>query len=219
MKLYYFQVRLRAETIRIALELANADYEDNYVKDHETWMSLNRTYGQLPILVLDDGSVLTQSRTILSYVGRRFGLYPTDFMEAARVDELIDSSSDVEAEIGKAGVTDEEKRNGVLAGLVGVCGRWLKVWESLIKDKEHFVGQKHSIADVAVFRVLEELCDEVPEALKEYPELDRFRNAFKSIEGVNSYFNSGRRNVLPKSAKEVAEMWSQFGPIIRGAAA
>ncbi|WP_411024211.1 hypothetical protein, partial [Salmonella sp. s58408] len=49
--------------------------------------------GQLPILEVD-GYVLPQSMAILRYVGRLGGLYPSDDLEAAKCDAVLDSATD-----------------------------------------------------------------------------------------------------------------------------
>ena len=52
-------------------------------------------FGQLPCLEVN-GVHLTQSASILRYVGRYAGLYPTDdFIQAAIIDSLLDEEIDL----------------------------------------------------------------------------------------------------------------------------
>ena len=216
MKLYYFQGRYRGETIRLAFELAGAAYEDIYLISHEQWVSLPLTYKQAPALQLESGQVITQSKAILGFIGRKFGLLPLDIEDAARVEELVEAAADVDTEIGKAFTTDQAKRDEVIKALPGVLDRWLSVWERIVKDKNVFVTDKHTLADAAIFRSLEDLIDLVPHALDSYPELSRFRQVTANLKAINDYMSSSRRNTMPKSAEDVSKLFALWLPVIRG---
>jgi glutathione S-transferase len=48
----------------------------------------------MPVLE-EDGKKLSQSITILRYLGRKLGIAPTDLFELAKTDEYIDAMLDV----------------------------------------------------------------------------------------------------------------------------
>ena len=101
-KLYYFDFDGGAgEPIRNAFRIAKIPFEDVRVK-HGEWPDLKKSdkclYGQMPLLQIDS-EMYAQSMSILRYVGKLTGLYPTDPVEALRVDELLDCVLDIRTKI------------------------------------------------------------------------------------------------------------------------
>ena len=80
-KLYYFDLYGKGECIRMALHHAKIDYEDIRVT-FESWGELKASgkfpFGQLPMLELADGTVMTQSVAIMNYLGAKHNIRPQD---------------------------------------------------------------------------------------------------------------------------------------------
>src|SRR5262249_23492682 len=78
----------------IVLEESGEKYEPRKVdlaggeKRTETYRKLNPR-GRVPVLGLDDGAPLAENTAILPYLGKRFGLWPTDPLAEARALSLI----------------------------------------------------------------------------------------------------------------------------------
>jgi len=95
--LVYFPIRGRAEGARLLFEDNGIPYKetncgpwDNFVNNWKEKL----LYGQCPLL--REGSFeLTQSNTILRYLGRKHNLYGCDAKESAKIDELNDGVEDV----------------------------------------------------------------------------------------------------------------------------
>ncbi|KAI8615043.1 hypothetical protein BC830DRAFT_1124547 [Chytriomyces sp. MP71] len=114
LKVTYFNIKARAEPVRLALAINNIPFEDERI-DRAKWLELKPKthFGQLPTLTVNDTVVIAQSTAILRYVGK-FGplkLYPDDALKAAVVDQLISQVQDVEAALRPSGAEqDAEKK-------------------------------------------------------------------------------------------------------------
>jgi len=90
-KLTYFDAPTsRGEECRLALHLAGIDFEDNRISQ-AAWPALKEQtpYGQLPVLELPGQAPFAQTNPILVLIGRRHGLHPTDDVEAARHEAMM----------------------------------------------------------------------------------------------------------------------------------
>ena len=80
-KLTYFNIEGAAEPTRLALAVAGQEYEDERI-NFPDWKDLKpkTPYGNLPLMVIDDGPVKTQSMAMLRWVGATCSktLYPQD---------------------------------------------------------------------------------------------------------------------------------------------
>lgn len=112
-KLFYFDFNGGAgEPTRNAFRYANIPFEDVRVK-YGDWPAIKASdkclYGQMPLLEID-GKPFAQSMAILRYVGKVTGLYPTDPVEALRVDELLDAVIDLRTKISPTYSLPEPER-------------------------------------------------------------------------------------------------------------
>ena len=89
-KLYYFDVRGAAETIRLIFAYTGVPYEDVRIK-HEDWPALKpkTPFHQLPYIEID-GKPLGQSIAIARLLAKKHQLAGTTDEEQAQVDAIID---------------------------------------------------------------------------------------------------------------------------------
>ncbi len=99
MKLVYFDLYGRAEPIRLLLNHSKVEFEDvrlaredwpAYKADHSEELE----WGQVPALTVE-GKTLTQTQSILRYLGKTYGYYPTEAYDAWRVDSAHEALSDL----------------------------------------------------------------------------------------------------------------------------
>ena len=48
----------------------------------------------MPVLELNDGTKMGETKAIMRYLGTSYGLYPTDPMQAYMIDSLLDGYDD-----------------------------------------------------------------------------------------------------------------------------
>jgi glutathione S-transferase len=80
MKVFYFDAAGRAESIRLLLKHAKAEFEDVRLKGEE-WPAFKESgkleYKQMPALEMD-GKMYVQTDAIMVLLGSKYGYYPTD---------------------------------------------------------------------------------------------------------------------------------------------
>jgi glutathione S-transferase len=143
-KLYYFNVRGRAEIARLIFSAAGEQFEDiryerNEWSSHKSEMPL----GQMPVLEVD-GVKLTQSMTIARFLAKQFGLAGKDNLEEDKVDVVVDTSIDLavkllpilyELDEGKKKI---EMKNSSLTNCRNIY-ETSKFWGSYIAMNAHFL--------------------------------------------------------------------------------
>ncbi|XP_033745537.1 uncharacterized protein LOC117331053 [Pecten maximus] len=156
-KLTYFNGKGGAELTRLAFAAAGVDYEDERVT-REDWPALKpeTPQGKLPILKVDE-KVIPQSRAMLRYIARQYGLYGKDNQEQTDVDVVIETVQDLNEQIFKSFFESDEKKKAELHKelLDKTVPTYFKIFEKLLGKKDWMVGSKLSIADLAVMNVFD----------------------------------------------------------------
>jgi glutathione S-transferase len=102
-KLTYFDIDEYAEKIRICLRTASPapiPFEDVRVAGADfAAMKPTLPNGQLPILQIDDGPIMTQNAGMFRWAGRLSGHMPSDPFEQLKVEEIIGLVEDMAKEI------------------------------------------------------------------------------------------------------------------------
>lgn len=194
-KLTYFDFHGgRGEDCRLALHIAGVDFEDARV-GRAAWTDLKpRTpFGGLPVLTVDDRE-LGQSNAILGYIGRRWGLLPSDEWEAARHVALLEAAEDLRGVLGPTlSMKDEaEKKKAREEIAAGYLQTWAANVERQLGDGPFVGGDALSVADLKLYVVVRWLVagglDHVPaDALAGHPKLMALYGAVDAHPGVRSW--------------------------------
>ena len=112
--------------------------------------------GRVPALKLDDGSPLTENTAILPYLGKRFGLWPTDPVKEARALSVVGffaaSVHPANAHVGRPERYTEDK--SAFAGLQAMGKKtfheYMKQIDGMYAGRE-WLSDKYSVLDPYAF--------------------------------------------------------------------
>ena len=202
MKLSYFNFPFwRAEPSRIALYMAGVEWTDDR-PNREAFSALKQSgtlpFGQLPVLELQ-GVSYGQSNAIARYCGRLANLYPTDALQALRVDELMSAPEDLMIYLGATMRETDPERKLKLRG--EFAQQRLTPWfghieqrVSLNQASDFAVGESMTMADLTLWRVTrwlnDGILDGVPTGIADgYQRLQALVCAVENHEAVQSWQN------------------------------
>jgi glutathione S-transferase len=144
----------RGEECRLALSIAGVDFIDNRLERGQ-WLERKPStpFGSMPIFEIPGKPPLAQSNAILTYIGREYGLLPTDSFEAARhealmayVEELRQHTSPI---LRISDETEKVKARQELA--TTYFPTWATNVERQLGDGPFVGGAKISVADLKLY--------------------------------------------------------------------
>jgi len=206
-KLTYFPLAGRGEATRLALTIGSVDFIDERIPFSD-WKEFKPTtpWASMPLLTLSDGTILAQQRSILRFVGKETGLYPTGSVLAAKVDELLDAIEDI---IEKIMSTDESDRKAALE-VGGLIHGMISKADVFIKNNGsggHTVGDKMTIADISTYcmfsNIISGLFEGAPaNSLDGFAHIQACRKLVRKDPAVAKYYSESK-----------VEMPAAFGPL------
>jgi glutathione S-transferase len=195
-KLTYFDFSGgRGEDCRIALFMAGVDFEDDRVpfpqwKDRKP----DTPFGSMPVLEVEGKGKLAQSNAILSYLGRTYGLHPSDPWEAARHEALMAVVEDLRGEmVPTLSIADEDEKKRVREQLAQTT---LQTWGANVEAQIEgpFVsGDTLQVVDLKLFVLVKWFAtgtvDHVPtDVFSAFPKLMGLYEAVGSHEQVKAWY-------------------------------
>lgn len=154
-KLTYFDLAAsRGEECRLALWIAGVDFEDHRIKNAD-WPALKpqTPFGSLPTLELEGRPVLAQSNAILTYLGRTYGLHPTELFEAARHEAMMCHVEDLRANVTPTlRIADPEEKKAAREKLAATyLPAWAGFAERQLGEGPFFGGSKLHVVDLKLY--------------------------------------------------------------------
>jgi len=100
LKLYYFDIKGKGESIRLICAYSGLKLEDHRFESRDEFLAIKQSsrlpFGQVPMLEVDGKQAMVQSTAIMRYLGKLCGLYPMkDHVLAQKVDAVMDQAADV----------------------------------------------------------------------------------------------------------------------------
>ncbi|XP_038075533.1 hematopoietic prostaglandin D synthase-like [Patiria miniata] len=186
--LHYFRFHGRAEATRLAFKLAGVDYQEKYIEwPSAEWEECKQRYPtqQVPVLEVD-GKIIGQSKAILRYVGREFGLYGKTSLDAAYIDQAIDTAEDIWAAVNDTYVGTKEqqaaKTKTFLTEVVPPVYASLDRQFAVEPAGEYIVGNSITIADLFFFTAVDfvNFVSRGANSLEKFPKLTTLKSRIAS---------------------------------------
>jgi len=196
-RIVYFDIRGRAEAIRLMLEDLGEPYDDERVRSSEAWAALkpHTPFGALPIYREGDLE-FAQAQAIYRHIARTRDLYGTNERERVECDvgaealnEAIENFWRFFWEPDYADKTDAFER-GALAETLLDLERW---FTRATNTPQFWVDDRLTYVDFIAWRYLDEVDALVPAALAARPALAAFHRAFQTRPRIAAYLASKRR--------------------------
>ncbi len=156
----------RAEVARLALFIADLQFDDlrvnnaefDYLQENGKLMDGTLIpFNQLPVLVIN-GQSIAQTGGIARICGKLSGMYPEDIIEAGKVDQIIDTVTDINELLNPSmRENDPIKKKEMRAELTNKnLPNYFGYLENILLENNSnwFVGNKMTIADIAVWGLL-----------------------------------------------------------------
>ena len=144
----------RGEPIRIALHAAGIEFEDERLSFEQFGkMRQGTPFNALPVLSID-GADVTQTNSLLRYVGKMTDLYPTDNLQALYCDEVMSAFEDVNHHVGRTlflqGDELRLEREKLVDGWLTI---FIKGLDKLLArgGGEYFADNQLTVADLKAF--------------------------------------------------------------------
>jgi glutathione S-transferase len=190
----YFDIRGRAECIRLLLEETGTEYEDLQITNAE-WpeMKPKLPFAQLP--VFRDGDVeLVQSHAIVRHLARVHGLDGENEAQRVRCDVAGEAIRDADGHLGSVVWRPgfEKQRKHVVEKELP---QWLGPLERFFRGNAtpFWAGASLTFADIVAFDYLENTEALFPGALLATEHLAAFRDRFAERPNIAAYLQSSRR--------------------------
>ena len=147
----YFAPGACSMAAHIVLEESGETYEPLRVdlakgeQRSETYLKIN-PQGRVPVLRLDDGAPLSENTAILPYLGKRFGLWPSDATAEAKALSLIGffatSVHPAHAHVGRP-----ERYTADTSAFPGIKDMGLKTFHSYLKQINGMLAGREWLSD------------------------------------------------------------------------
>lgn len=196
-QIMYFDIRGRAEPIRLLLEFCNVDYVDRQVTLEE-WESIRATTPFRRMPVYSEGDlVIPEAFAIINYLGRKYGLQGESEPARVRCDVTIEAWRDYGNRIASvfgARSTNEDARKLFLKEEQPTLLSDLEAF-FLARDlpSPYWAGGTPTTADFAAFHLIEGLVNQSPNVLQRFGGLRKFHEHFAALTSVKEYLTSARR--------------------------
>lgn len=205
LKIIYFDMPFwRAEIARVCLFISDIEFEDlRITSEDNSYLKENGMLGdgtiipfrQLPVLEIE-GQSIAQTGAIARICGKISGMYPTDIIEAGKVDQVIDTVTDINVLINPSMRESDPSIKKLMRDDLSsdALPKYFGYLENILEanDSGWFVGDEMTVADIAVWSMLgwiaQGVLDGIPPGLpKPFERLTRLYNKMSRMPKVQEW--------------------------------
>jgi glutathione S-transferase len=202
-ELIYFDVRGRAEPIRLLLAYTRTPYTDRGIKRSD-WPAVKSTVplGQVPVLIerSSEGElVIPQSQAILRHLARALDVYGRNQRERARCDIAAETVVELRAAFNHVAfnpgwLKDQAATDAHYRDTFPRFRAWLErtIEESEGRGEQFFAANEPTYADILVFDTLDVHLLVQPSCLDGHGASQRFMDDMRALPGLAEYLASRR---------------------------
>jgi len=230
-KLYYFDLKGRAEAIRLALHMGGIEFEDVRLdRDQFNQMKTQGqfAFGQLPVLEVD-GRKMSQSMAILGWAGHYSKLNPgsSDVWREGKVWEVVNTLQDCMGCIATSiKETDTTKRNQMREQLSKIeLPQCFQNLEKLLEQNkrelggngEYCCGNSMTTSDLMLFCLGDWLSsgvlDNIPTDImtKGYTNINKVMNSVRNNQKIREWYSNPKHQVTGVHQKTTQVQQQQVG--------
>jgi len=199
-RLSYFELRGRAEAIRVLLHATQTEFEDRRVVSADEWGTLKPElpFGGLPIF--ETGGVLVcESHAILRYLGKKLTPYTHNELGYARLDAAHDAIATFQEDLWRFNWVEnyydhlESYAEATLEPRLKMLSTWF------CREREgspEWFGAAFSHVDCVAFCFLDEVDAFFPGVIAGFEKLVALRSRVASLPGVSDYLDSTARPIV-----------------------
>ncbi|CAD5120138.1 DgyrCDS8716 [Dimorphilus gyrociliatus] len=201
----YWNIKGLAQQIRLLLKYCNVEFEDKVYdfgpgpdRYSENWLkdkfNLGLDFPNLPYYI--DGDVkLTQSKAIMAYIAKKYGLFGKTPEEEVKVYFLMDEIADFNIDFIKIGyvATDDDNYQKMIKEYLSNLDSKLEKYEKYLSKNESgkwLLGENISCPDFNMYEVLDKHRFLKADVLDNFPTLNAYMANFENIPSIKEYMSS-----------------------------
>ena len=190
-KLFYFNIRARAEVIRFIFKQAGVEFEDVRIPK-EKWQAEykpNMPHGTVPVLEVD-GKQLSGSGPIQRYLAEEFGLAGANAWENAQLDSILDVGKDFAQKLVTVLFEKDEGKKSVLIKELEdeSMPKYLGLFESILTKNNSpdgwLFGSKVTYVDLAFYDLMCWLGEGYSAVIDKYPAIRKNMAAVEALPNI-----------------------------------
>ena len=196
-QILYFDIRGRAEPIRLLLEDVGVQYVDKQITQEE-WPEIRATTPFRRMPVYGEGDLeIPESFAIMNYLGRKYDLLGEDEISRVRCDVAIEAWRDygnrVANVFGALSNSEPARRAFIEIEQPALLADLESFYLSKLSETPYWAGNSPTVADFAAFHLIEGIANQFPRLLSGFGALKEFHEHFSERPNIKAYLVSSRR--------------------------